>query len=278
MATDELLQAEARERKRVAVLAGLAALFTLLAAVASFLPGSSPSNLPASLLFYDDHEAVIIASAVLSAIGSILLVFVLDFLFRATRLRSESLPSQLRPLAFIGGFGIAAFTITLRIILAVKISHFATHGTQTYDEAKAAADFGIPSIVGLAVQLAFSFAIVIVAINAMRVGLLPRFLGYLGAISGALFVLPLVPVPIVQIYWLGALAMLLAGRARSGTPAAWERGEAVPWPSGQELRELRIRAAEERRGGAPPAGTLESPQPDDGPAPAAARRKRKKRR
>jgi hypothetical protein len=276
MATEQLLEAEARERNRVAVLAGLAALFTLLAAVASILPGSSPSNLPASLLFYDDHEALIVASAVLSAIGSILLAFVLDFLFRATRLRSESLPAQLRPLAFIGGFGIAAFTIAIRIILAVKIGHFATHGTQTYEEAKAAADFGIPSVVGLAVQLAFSFAIVIVSINAMRVGLIPRFLGYLGAISGALFVLPLVPIPIVQIYWLGALAMLLAGRARAGTPPAWEQGEAVPWPSGQELREQRIRAAEERRGEAP--ATAEQPQTNGGPSPATARRKRKKRR
>ena len=278
MATEELLQAESRERPRAAVLAGLAALFTLLAAIVSFLPGSSPSNLPASLLFYDDHEALIIASAVLSAIGSILLVFVLDFLFRATRLRSESLPSQLRPLAFVGGFGIAAFTIAIRIILAVKISHFATTGTQTYDEAKAAADFEIPGLVGLAVQLAFSFAIVIVSINAMRVGLLSRFLGYLGAISGALFVLQLVPVPIVQIYWLGALAMLLAGRARGGTPPAWERGEAVPWPSGQELRELRIRAAEERRGGAPDGGELEQQDTANGPNPATSRRKRKKRR
>jgi hypothetical protein len=276
MATEELLKAEARERPRVAVVAGLAAVVTLLAAIVSFLPGRSPSNLPASLLFYDDHEALIVASAVLSAIGSILIVFVLDFLLRATRARRTGVPSWLRPLAFVGGFGVAAFTIAIRVVLAVKVSHFVSHGSQTYDEAKHATNFEIPALLGLAVQLAFAFAIVMISVNAMRVGLVSRLLGYLGVVSGVLFVLQLLPVPIVQVYWLGALGLLLWGRSPSGTPPAWERGEAVPWPSSQEMREQRVREAQERRGGAAPSAELE--QPGDAASPAAARRKRKKRR
>jgi hypothetical protein len=120
---------------------------------------------------------------------------------------------------------------------------------------------------------------VTIAVVAMRVGLLTRFLGYLGAISAVLFVLPLVPVPIVQAYWLGALAMLFAGRSPSGTPPAWQSGEAIPWPSPADMREQRVREAEARR--APGAddvveGSVAEPAETAGAAPA--KRKKRKRR
>jgi len=104
MATEEFLQAEARERPRIAIVAAAAAAFTLIAALVGFAPGRSPSNLPSALLSYQSHEAFIVASAVLSAVGSILVAFLLDFLFRATRARNPGLLASLRPLAFVGGF------------------------------------------------------------------------------------------------------------------------------------------------------------------------------
>ena len=64
----------------------------------------------------------------------------------------------------------------------------------------------------------------------MRVGLLTRFLGYLGIIAGVLTIIPLVPIPIVEAYWLLALAYLLSGRWPSGVPPAWSSGRAEPWP------------------------------------------------
>lgn len=273
MATEQL-QAEARERPRIAILAGIAAALTLLATILGLAPGSSPQNLSASLLFYDEHEGLIVASAICSALSAIAIAFVLDFLFRATRARQPDLPVQVRPLIFLGGFGVAAFTIALRIILAVKVSHFADTGSQTFAEAKRAADFEIPALVGFATQLALALAIVVVSVTAMRVGLVTRFLGYVGVFSGVLFVLQFVPIPIVQVYWLGALAALLLGRMRGGLPPAWRSGEAVPWPSAQEMREARIRAAEARRGAGEPAEEAALPAPN----PASARRKRKRRR
>ena len=86
-----------------------------------------------------------------------------------------------------------------------------------------------------------------------------RFLGYLGVISAVLFILPLIRIPIVQVYWLGALAALFMGRMRGGLTPAWLSGEAVPWPSPAEMRDARVRAAEERRGGLDPDITV----PDD---------------
>jgi hypothetical protein len=283
MATAETLQAEARERPRMAIVALVAGVFTLLGSlVGRLIAGSPPDNLPAALLFYRDNQGSQYASAICSVIGAVAIAFVLDFLFRAIRARNPALPWQIRPLPWIGGIGVAVFTIVYQVALAVNVDHFATQGSQTYEEARKAIDAGVPPLFGLFVQLALALAIVLISINAMRVGLLTRFLGYLGVISGALFVLAFVPIPIVQVYWLGALAMLFAGRNPNGTPPAWQSGEAMPWPSGAEMREQRVRDAEARRGGDVVEGELAEPDDDattgDGPSPATSKRKRKKRR
>jgi hypothetical protein len=287
MATAETLQAEARERPRMAIVAVVAAVFTLLGSlVGRIAAGSPPSNLPAALLFYHQHQVSQYASAACSVIGAIAIAFVLDFLYRATRARNPELPRQLRPLPFVGGFGVAIFTLGYQIALAVDVNHFTTHGSQTYEEARKAVDAGVPPLLGLVVQLALALAIVLISINAMRVGLLTRFLGYLGVISGALFVLAFVPIPIVQVYWLGALAMLFLGRSPSGTPPAWQSGEAMPWPSPAEMREQRVREAEARRGGGDvvegePASSAGGEPAGSGAGAsesAGSRRKRKKRR
>lgn len=284
MATAETLQAEARERPRMTVVAIVAAVFTLLGSlVARIASGAPPDNLLAALLFYHDNQASQYVTAACSVVGAIAIAFVLDFLYRATLARNPQLPRQIRPLPWIGGIGVAVFTIAYQIALGVNVAHFATQGSQTYEEARKAIDAGVPSVVGLFVQLALALAIVMISINAMRVGLLTRFLGYLGVISGALFVLMFVPVPIVQVYWLGALAMLFAGRSPSGTPPAWQSGEAMPWPSPAEMREQRVRDAEARRGGDVVEGSVAEPGDEPttagpGRAGAGSKRKRKKRR
>jgi hypothetical protein len=280
MATAETLQAETRERPRMTILAIVAGVFTLLGSlVGRFVAGSPPDNLPAALLFYREHQGSQYVSAACSVIGAIAIAFVLDFLYRATRARNPDLPRQMRPLPWIGGFGVALFTIVYQVALAVNVEHFATQGSQTYEEARKAIDAGVPPWVGLFVQLALALAIVMISINAMRVGLLTRFLGYLGVISGALFVLAFVPIPIVQVYWLGALAMLFAGRSPNGTPPAWQSGESMPWPSPAEMREQRVRDAEARRGDVE--GSVAEPDDDEsngtGPSPATSKRKRKRR-
>jgi hypothetical protein len=81
------------------------------------------------------------------------------------------------------------------------------------------------------------------------------------------------------VFALAALAVLLSGRWPSGTPPAWSSGKAEPWPSAQEMRERRIRAA----GGAPPrAKPTPAPQTAGAgastPARSSAKRKRKRRK
>ena len=111
---------------------------------------------------------------------------------------------------------------------------FVSHGSQTYPEANALLGRGsllIPQIGNYLGLFLLAMALVMVSLNAMRVGLLTRFLGYLGIIGGVLTIIPLVPIPIVEAYWLLALAYLLSGRWPSGVPPAWSSGRAEPWPS-----------------------------------------------
>jgi hypothetical protein len=120
----------------------------------------------------------------------------------------------------------------------------------------------------------------------MRVGLLTRFLGYLGIFAGVMVIIPVVQLPVVQAYWLAALAYLLTGRWPSGVPKAWNTGRAEPWPSAAEMREQRAEGIR-RQGGRPKPGRKPAPvpEPESEPEPVAARstrantpkRKRKRR-
>jgi hypothetical protein len=104
-------------------------------------------------------------------------------------------------------------------------------------------------------------------------------MGILGCIIGALVIIPLGPLPVVQSFWLLALGALLLGRWPAGMPPAWRTGAAEPWPSQSEVAQQRREAMEARR--AARRGDAEPAEPTgDGPASAAgdrARRKRKRR-
>ena len=79
----------------------------------------------------------------------------------------------------------------------------------------------------------------LICLNAMRAGLLTRFMGVLGIITGALLVFPLgSPLPIVQCFWLFMLGMLFLGFWPGGAPPAWASGEAMPWPAGGQRRRM----------------------------------------
>ncbi len=96
-------------------------------------------------------------------------------------------------------------------------------------------------------------------------------MGVIGIILGALFVLPLIASPIIQLFWLLALGALFLGRWPGGRGPAWETGDADPWPSAQG----RFGAPEEEEADEVP--ELE-PAADGTAAPQPNPRKRKKRK
>ena len=107
-------------------------------------------------------------------------------------------------------------------------------------------------ILGLLGAMLLSVALILVSLQAMRVGLLTRFMGYVGMLAAVVILMP--TLIIVETLWFIALALLLLGRWPTGNPPAWESGRAEPWPSSQQLREERIRAAG-GNAGTPPRGS-----------------------
>ena len=121
----------------------------------------------------------------------------------------------------------------------------------------------------------------LVSLNAMRTGLLTRFMGALGIVVGIFQIIAVGgSLPLVQTFWLVVLAVLFAGRRPGGDPPAWRTGKAEPWPTAQEAAAAR-RASQET---AAPAEPEPDPEPEPEPVrvpagaqPAASKRKRKRR-
>ena len=124
----------------------------------------------------------------------------------------------------------------------------------------------------------------LVSLTAMRQGLLTRFMGYLGIFAGVLVLFQITQIPIVQGYWLVAVAYLISGRWPTGLPPAWVTGRAEPWPPSSEMRARRAAASGGRGGISPKPVPSPEPQPAGAPASVPARtrsgtpkRKRKRR-
>jgi putative Mn2+ efflux pump MntP len=252
--------------------------------------GSAPVDpRAAAIAFVDHHAAGWIGAGIVSGLGFVALLWVLTFLYRATAARKPDLPAAARQLSRAAPAVLALTVAALQVSQVLSAHHF-VHSADKSHEAADAATVTSPaaiaiSTVRLVAGFAVGFVFVIVCLNAMRVGLLTRFMGVLGIIVGVLLAIPIFgsAVPVVQIFWLGALAVLLYGRWPNGMPPAWETGTAQPWPSQQESREARARAAGtrggDRRAQAEPPPPEPEPAPERGPHhPSSKKRKRKRRR
>jgi hypothetical protein len=271
--TADHLAWEARQRRPAAVAALLAAVLTLVGAVyggAVFTDvprgglletldraaqpgpvGTLESLRVAVYQFYDDHATGVLLSTLLRALGLLGLGWALTFLAVATRARRPEFPRAVRYLPVIGAVLSAVATILSTVATIVAVRDF-LDGPRRVEDADAITQNGLlvtAQLINLPGLLALAVGLVLVCLNAMRTGLLTRFMGVLGMITGALLVFPLgSPLPIVQCFWLLMLAVLFSGRWPGGTPPAWETGEARPWPSSAEMREQRRRGM---RGEAP---------------------------
>ncbi len=238
--------------------------------------GTMQSARVPTLEYYDDRAASVLLSSVLVGIGYLALGWALTYLAFAVRARRPAFPRVVLYLPLVGGVLQALSTILAAFGTNAAISNF-LDGPRTVDAAIDITASGLTvfaSVLGLPGALAMALAIVFVALNAMRTGLLTRFMGVLGIIAGVLQILPFGgPLPVVQCFWLVMLAVLFAGFWPGGAPPAWRTGDAEPWPSSAEIRQQRAQAAAERRG-----ETLEPEPVPAGPSPSASARKRKRKR
>jgi hypothetical protein len=235
------------------------------------------------LLAIDEYAGAFLASAFVQALNYAGLGVVLWYLFRVTRYRRSELPTWFIWLVYLGPvmFGVASVLSALdRIDIA---DQFASDG-QTQDRAgeRRAEDLldergPVPVALGAAGTLALAFSLVLVSLNAMRAGVLSRFLGIIGIIVGALYVIPIFGGPlIVQIFWLGALGAVFLGYWPGGRGEAWETGTAAHWPSAGERR--REALGERAAADSEPEPEPEEPEPEEPEGPVPSRRRRKRRR
>ena len=299
MSVDARLAYEARVRPRQAVVAGAAAVLLIVSAVLQLAgPHTRVSEVTLGLIFEHRRFVLDLVGAALEAFGWLALAWTLWFLFGCARARERQIQTFIGPLALIGA-ALAAIGILGYVIAYGSVAQqFVTQGAQTYPEAHRLMGepaLGIFQIMDYLGELLLAVGFLLISLQSMRVGLLTRFMGFLGIIGGVLTLFVITPVPIVQFYWLAALAYLFSGRWPNGVPPAWRTGRVERWPSSQELRQQQARARAQR-GKAPAltrdavpaaAGAGRSPQGEAEPAQAGgrpsgarsnAKRKRKRRR
>ncbi len=221
MTAQEALAWEAEHRQRAGVAALVASACTFLGVVFTTVgqPGSTkfddriltvvdtmnrtatgqpnpPGRVSAYTVDVGQHPALPIAGAVLYGVGSLAIFFVMAYLFRATRARRPELPQLGLVLAAVGavGFGVG------RAIAEVSRYVGAIGFVDATDKSNSAASDALSPTATLVGQVVWEFcalslgaAFVIITLNAMRVGLLTRFMGVLGIIVGVTIapVLPL---------------------------------------------------------------------------------------
>jgi hypothetical protein len=262
--TDQQLSWEARQRPRAAVAAALGGLLAFAGAIynSSALAdaprplfvdslrrvtedgpiGSMPSTRIPQFEFFHDHLTSVVIGAILLGLSSLAAGGALTYLAYATRARHERFLRIGLYAPFVGG----TLTFVGSILTAVASGAYVNDlldGKRTVD---AVSDTSHPvslyagQIIVQFGGLTLAAAFVLVALNAMRVGLLTRVFGGIGIFIGVLVVLP-VPLlsQVLQPLWLFALAWLFLERWPSGVPPAWRTGRAEPWPSAAQQREAR---------------------------------------
>jgi hypothetical protein len=257
MSPDEAVLYESRVRTRHVAGAVVAAIFLIIAAVVQLSgPHSKVDELTLDLLTANQRFPLDLIASIVNAIASLAIAWTLLFLWRAAKVRNpDRVKNYIRLLTLLGG-GVAALAgVVYAVVVAIKVHEFATTGSQTYQEANhltsGAGLLGL-QLLGQAAALLMAVAFVLVSLQAMNQGLLSRFMGYLGMFAGALVLFQITQVPIVQAYWLLAVAYLVSGRWPTGVPPAWRSGRSEPWPSSAETRTRRAAEAGSRGRGAKP--------------------------
>ena len=282
MTRDQQLQWEASWARPAGIAAILSALLLLVSAMAFFPKDRKGIEAnPDLLLSIDQNNGAYLTSEALSALAVLLLCVVFYYLFRAIVARGGGVPSWFVYLVFAGPALYAASRIAGAFEAMDLAEEFVDdgiiRGQRGEDHARDLSGAG-PVLVALATAgtVALAFLFVMLPLRARRVGLLSPFMGVLGAIAGALIIIPLASVSsVIQAFWLGAIGLLFLGRWPGGRGPAWETGESEPWPS-----------AAERRGLVPPRERKEEPaeldpslpEPEPVPERSASRKRRKKKK
>jgi hypothetical protein len=198
-------------------------------------PAVSPRT--AEVKFISHHSSSLIIGGAFAAIAFVMLTLILMLLVDATRFRRPEMWRFARPLVIVGGAGAAVVSIGRQLASAVQAHSFAVGHDHSIQAAERALSSGaanqIADYVGLLATLALAVGMVVTLINALRVGLVIRWMAILGMFVAVLIFFPFggEELEIVQAFWMVMMGVLYSGKWPNGEPPAWAAGEARPWPS-----------------------------------------------
>jgi len=183
---------------------------------------------------------------------------------------------------------VAVAGIAHQVVYAIVTHQFALSSNHSIAAVERALTKGtaneIVAYLSLLAGLALVVGMIAILLNSLRVGLMVRWLAFLGMLAGVLILLPNVgaTLELVPAFWLVMMGLLMARRwpgqpPRGGDPPAWEAGEARPWPSRSQMQAGRAGA---RGRGAPAtavAGASDAPPAPVRPEGSSRKRRRKGR-
>jgi hypothetical protein len=186
--------------------------------------------------FISHHAFGLIAGSALAAVAIGALTLILLMLLDATRFRRPQTWSGAFPLVLGGGIALALVSIGHQVVSALEAHSFAVGHDFSNHAVDSALTTGTANVVtdylDLLAGLAVAAGMIATTLNAMRVGLLPRWMGMLGMVTGLLIFLPIggEELEVVPAFWMVMMGILFLGRWPNGEPPAWAAGEARPWP------------------------------------------------
>lgn len=282
MKDSEQLAWEAENGPRFAIAAFAAGFFTLASALVQLVVvGGSAGDEREALMRIDEHQGGFLAILACQAVGYFFLAGVFFYLMKAIMARRSEGLRFLWPLLIAAPILLTIGGILTQIDLASIADKFLSDGAQMSKRAKSLIDDRSPAsgIIASIGTLCLALSFVLVSVNAMRAGLFSRFMGIIGIIAGALLILPLLPgiINFVQLFWVVALGFLLLNRWPKGRGPAWDRAEAIPWPTAAQVRGLTESPTDPPDRATGPADDLDDNETEQ-PQQAARRRNSRKRK
>ena len=232
--------------------------------------------------FISHHAFTLVTGGVLAAAAVGILTLVLLLLADATIFRRPESFKPMRPLIMAGGIGVAVVTIAHQVVSAIETHKFAVGSDHTNSAVERALTTGtataLVDYLALIAGLVLAVGMIGLMINALRTGLLVRWLAFLGMFTGILIVLPIggAELQIVPAFWMVMMGILYAGKWPNGEPPAWAAGAAIPWPS--RAQTARGGGAGQPAAAAAGANGSSAAEPAPAPAPSGAGGSSRKRR
>jgi hypothetical protein len=208
-----------------------------LSGVAS--PAVSPRA--AEVKFASHHAFGLIAGSVVAALSIGALTLILLVLLAAIRFRRPQTWTGTQPLVIAGGIALAVVSVGHQVVLAIETHRFAVGHVYSNHAVEHALENGTAIVITQYLALLATFPLaagmIMVTLNGLRTGLLPRWMGILGMFTGVLIILPTAPeLDVVPAFWMVMIGILFVGKWPNGEPPAWAAGEARPWPSRARMR------------------------------------------